>query len=94
MPRETSYANTRLKENDGLRERPKWFKIQQCRHLGLPWNEQPPRRSPGLWQMSCLAVKPSSQPTPPTATHADFSALLMEFMFICNTHFEDPKNYV
>lgn len=64
MPRETSYTNTREKEKDDLRERQKWFKTWQCRHSGLPRNKWLPRRSPELWQMSCLAVKPSSQPTP------------------------------
>lgn len=28
MPRETSDTNTKLKEKDGGRERPKWFKMQ------------------------------------------------------------------
>lgn len=85
MPRETSYTNTRLKEKDGRRERPKWYKMQQLQQSGVPWNEQPHRRE--LWQMSCWAAKSYSQPP----THTDFSAQLMEFMFMYHTCFWNPK---
>lgn len=87
MPRETSYTNTRLKKKDGCRERPKWYKVEQPQQPGVPGNKQPGRCSRELWQMSCWAAKSYSQPP----THTDFSAQLMELMFMYQTHFWNPK---
>lgn len=50
-------------------------------------NEQPLRHGPGLREVSWQVVKPSSQPP----AHTEFSAQLMELMFMCNTRFGNQK---